>query len=676
MANNLVVQLLLKTGTFSTDLKKARGQVQNFQKGCDTAGKSVSAFGQALGLDVGMLTKFGGAVGIAMAAGKGLKAVIDSNQTSADKFQAAMYSAKTVVGELAYSIGTFDFSNFQDGLTGLINRAKDAAKAIDQLGDTLRSYSLKEAKARAAVAEAKKVIRDKNATPEEKEAAKANARALLEEAKEAATIAIDDYADTIIKEARAQGLLISKEGALDLIDYALELNSTKGRETAKKRADEDYKDYIFELNKLQSKPEYQITQTMPSIIGAQTISKLDVDNEEYKRGLQDLNEKYKTAIALNTILVKQTEEEQTNMTEQRLAMYNLAEQLDTLDSRLEGIENKTDDVTGGTQKQEEIIKESLTYWQKMAQEAQKTRDNTVYMSDAWVEANTQMEEALHKIDLITAKMERAKTNERFGDALKDMLTPITGPDLAGQVENTKPDKLAGELNNKTITELERSLAAYQEVQKKTFDPELLAHYNQMIKAIRAEIERMNTLGVETPTPDKKATEKWDDFNTAMSETSNIVSSLAETFQEGTEVTAASILRMVSTSLPAIGSLITAIAALAGVEATEKAVESSKHWIEAIAAVAALGATVAAAISAAKNQKFANGGIVGGNSYTGDRVTARVNSGEMILNKTQQANLFKLANGATPGGSQVEFHISGTELVGVLNNQNRKNNLIR
>ena len=151
MANNLVVQLLLKTGTFSTDLKTARGQVQQFQQGCQTAGKSLDAFGKAIGIDIGALTKFGGAVGIAVAAGKGLKAVIDSNQTSADKFQAVMYSAKTAVSELAYAIGTFDFSNFQDGLSGLISRAREAAGAIDQLGNTLMSYNVIQAKARLSI---------------------------------------------------------------------------------------------------------------------------------------------------------------------------------------------------------------------------------------------------------------------------------------------------------------------------------------------------------------------------------------------------------------------------------------------------------------------------------------------------------------------------------------------
>ena len=40
-------------------------------------------------------------------------------------------------------------------------------------------------------------------------------------------------------------------------------------------------------------------------------------------------------------------------------------------------------------------------------------------------------------------------------------------------------------------------------------------------------------------------------------------------------------------------------------------------------------------------RFESGGIVPGASFTGDRITARVNSGEMILNAEQQKNLFRM-----------------------------------
>jgi len=48
--------------------------------------------------------------------------------------------------------------------------------------------------------------------------------------------------------------------------------------------------------------------------------------------------------------------------------------------------------------------------------------------------------------------------------------------------------------------------------------------------------------------------------------------------------------------------------------------------------------------------FESGGIVPGNSFSGDRITARVNSGEMIMNRQQQQNMFDMINrGEGPGG---------------------------
>lgn len=64
----------------------------------------------------------------------------------------------------------------------------------------------------------------------------------------------------------------------------------------------------------------------------------------------------------------------------------------------------------------------------------------------------------------------------------------------------------------------------------------------------------------------------------------------------------------------------------------------------IIAETARAATNIAGINA-QSPRFQEGGIVGGNSFTGDQISARVNSGEMILNRRQQAELFDIANGA-------------------------------
>ena len=73
-------------------------------------------------------------------------------------------------------------------------------------------------------------------------------------------------------------------------------------------------------------------------------------------------------------------------------------------------------------------------------------------------------------------------------------------------------------------------------------------------------------------------------------------------------------------------------------------------ISVVASITSVVASVASAISQAKQLisgsdagKYAGGGIVPGTSYSGDRLTANVNSGEMILNKEQQSRLFEIAN---------------------------------
>ena len=74
-----------------------------------------------------------------------------------------------------------------------------------------------------------------------------------------------------------------------------------------------------------------------------------------------------------------------------------------------------------------------------------------------------------------------------------------------------------------------------------------------------------------------------------------------------------------------------------------------------ATVKATGALNAAAVIAQTIKGFEDGGIVGGNSFQGDRVMARVNSGEMILNRQQQSSLFNQINGSNQSGQPMTVH---------------------
>lgn len=95
-------------------------------------------------------------------------------------------------------------------------------------------------------------------------------------------------------------------------------------------------------------------------------------------------------------------------------------------------------------------------------------------------------------------------------------------------------------------------------------------------------------------------------------------------------------------------------------------------------IAFLGAGLAAVATTISTIKgFAEGGIIEGASHSGDKIVARVNAGEMVLNKRQQSNLFNLLDGNGIGqnanGGKVEFVIKGSALKGVLNNYNDRMN---
>ena len=99
-----------------------------------------------------------------------------------------------------------------------------------------------------------------------------------------------------------------------------------------------------------------------------------------------------------------------------------------------------------------------------------------------------------------------------------------------------------------------------------------------------------------------------------------------------------VMQAVGQALPALNALFNKNVAAAGSSAVLGAASSGPFgWLTAGAAVASIVAAIAAI------PKFANGGIVPGSMYSGDRVPAMVNSGEMILNRSQQGNLFQILN---------------------------------
>lgn len=703
MPNNLVVQLLLKTGTFSDDLKTARGQIQNFQKGCSTAGKAVSGFSQSLGINIGGIAKFGSVVGIAVAAGKEFKNILESSQTTADSFEATIAGCKGVIDSFRTSIATMDFSSFGNGLWDVFEAAKAVQNAIDQLGNTQIAYDYKSKQNQTKFQEAYNMFKDPESTQQMKEDAKKQ----MKEAVDAQFTYASNYSNALYKTYVAQ--VVKKAGSNNLRAS----NVTMGQ--FEKAMDIDI-GLLGDPGKLRQDNERQYQEYLKKL---KEYGKNNITAQE------DLKKRYSDVIAIHAMLELMKDDELKGVA-QLIGSMEDAKQLalsmeKTMNRAIKGefssgskgstsgkVSNTT---TVGQVEPPKPQVDSLDYWKNILAEETKYRDALAKDTEEWKKHNDKVVEATKKIkEIKEAEEERKEYTEGSLNYLNDLLNK-----LKNQKDNLSPNTEEWDKVSKKIAVVERlienidnknkliSLENAMSVQPPTIaslrevirlltelrdnfpiGSELFNEYADEIKYFEKLLKLATPNTVDTGIVDED--KKWQSFNQTMANTSTIANALFNTFKEGSEITAASILQMISTTLPAIGSLISAISALtsaeaveAGVAATGKAVSTSKHWIEAIAAVASLGAVVATAISAASKpnlQRFAEGGIVGGSSFTGDRVSAMVNSGEMILNKTQQARLFKIANGGAPGDNAVTFHISGTDLVGVLNNNSRKNKLIR
>lgn len=118
----------------------------------------------------------------------------------------------------------------------------------------------------------------------------------------------------------------------------------------------------------------------------------------------------------------------------------------------------------------------------------------------------------------------------------------------------------------------------------------------------------------------------------------------------------------------IAQMIVQLQALATAQGVASAF--SAPWPASLAAVATVLATISSIFSSLP--KFESGGIVGGSSFFGDKLLARVNSGEMILNQKQQKRLYDLTE--TDNGVSVSLGVSriqGSDLYLALSNYMKK-----
>lgn len=158
------------------------------------------------------------------------------------------------------------------------------------------------------------------------------------------------------------------------------------------------------------------------------------------------------------------------------------------------------------------------------------------------------------------------------------------------------------------------------------------------------------------------------------------STLANVFSQTGDSAAAAAMNIIGTTAQATAEIIPNIIKLIGAKQGEAmangtASASALPFPANIAAIASIIATVVSTFANIMSAvgAFADGGIVGGGNLHGDKVLARLNGGEMVLNRTQQAKLFRtiesgnIGNQSASSVSQVNWKIKGSDLYGALTN---------
>lgn len=247
-------------------------------------------------------------------------------------------------------------------------------------------------------------------------------------------------------------------------------------------------------------------------------------------------------------------------------------------------------------------------------------------------------------EIAAEKKKRAEEKKFSDDKLKNLLIEGGGTGI----------KVGGEYYDKNSKLQKAGMADASNLKAKNLDFGL-ATGSQITEADKALRNYGGTLK-STIDLNNQFAESQERIQNAVESFSSSISQGADSFKEFGKNVASSMKQ-------AISALLSATIA----QAIQKSVAFAKNPLIGIA-LGAIAGGLAATLFKSLVPKFSEGGIVGGTSYEGDRVPIMVNSGERVLTMNQQANMM--------GGGVLTTKISGTDLMIVLNNTQRRNNNFR
>ena len=603
--SDIVTRLLLKTNDFDANLNKSKKNVNEFQ----------SDIAKMSGVAVSGVMKFAGVLGIAVTASEGFNKVMNSSQTLGDEYTRTMDGLKGGVDQFFYSIGSGDWTPFMNGLSETIRLAREAYNAMDQLGNTKMSFSYFDAKNQAIVQEQITILKDKDSTEEQKKAA----RELLDKTLKDQEEIVGQYKRRSNNAVRAMVKAAIGLDGVDVsgidIDKVLKLDVSSAGDEQKAQLAKQYKDFVDEYDRLKAK--FTTYETVGSGMNVHTVATTDA--KALGEAISPMLAKYQDAIQYNAILVKKSDEWLQNLINVSAAAEAAGR---NLSSMTKTANRASQSGTGGNPPKEKPKEGSIAWYDSEISDL-----NKKLIAETDMQARATIQATINELEQKKVKLKFVVDQEAFKIAhgeMKDGALPIP----------IKPtyDKVPTHGN----TGKDFKLPKHDPLFKKE-DIDLNQEYAESLANI-----------------------------------SGVVGSMSGLFDDNT----ASVLQWGVSFLSTVGQAIPKILEMAGANEVE-AETARKSAIANMSAAGgevlkahagipfvgiALGLAGVAAIIAAMSSmpKYATGGIVPGTSFTGDKVPALLNSGEMILNGSQQSNLFRMLNSGLYGSLSQKIAPSGND----------------
>lgn len=714
---DLVVKLLLDSGAFGNDLRTAERRAQQFSNNIQNAGKTAGNLGKELNLATGALGKLGGALtgaGAVVAAVGAFKSIMESSYTTAREFHGVIGGFQGVLSEFQEALATFDFSNFNNGLLSVFRNAKDAKQAMMDVSKVNIGYSYLSSGYKKDLKGLESEYRDANTTDARRQEISVLAQSALGEwettAKNAAASMLNSFLTTMKSEQSNLNRPYMERNAKRLLDEAL----TRFTDTDVRQGDLDkwkgIENQLAELTRTKTKynrradnwrglgagnkaaDAQQIADKAQADIDALYAANQDLMFyiESYKFSEEELQRQISNLTRSNEIQTEVSEYKNTvagwtaggkGKGEAKPAAGSIKAIQDTI-VKLEQERNllafgtakwkeKTDAIIENTQKLDELIAKQTEY-----ENSFKTLEVQNVNSVAWIQDEITYLEALRDTLSVGSRewIEASDNIDAYKVELEELLK--TQEALLAQYNKT-PIPPPAVRNVESIGYIEEMISFYEELRNTlSVGSQEWVEASDSLDSYRVELEELLEMQAAYDAQYKPA-EKFENMNIALSSSIDLLYGLGDAFS-ASESQAGKALGSIMQAMGATaGGIMDFIqikqAAAAAAGASSAAGMPYPYNLAAIASVVATVLSVFGSIKSMVSGKFAEGGIVGGTSYSGDKLFAMVNSGEMILNKRQQGNLANMIGG---GGGQVEFHISGDSLVGVLNNKRNKTNLTR